>query len=53
MLAYPAVDYPDADLAIDCRFMLNVYLLDDQKLIYMFSIKITFKLLNCKNFLKK
>ena len=42
LLAYPDVDYSgyhDADPDIDCRFMLNVYWLDDQKLIYVFSIK--------------
>ena len=48
LLVYPDVDYPDADPDIDCRFILNVYWLDDQKLIYMFSIKISIQTINLK-----
>ena len=46
LFAYPDVDYPDADSDIDCRFMLNVYWLDDQKLKYVFSIKISIQTIN-------
>ena len=53
LLAYPDVDDPDADPAIDCRFMLNVYWLDDHTLTYVLSIKISIQTIYLQELFEK